>query len=792
MRIVPINKAEAIFETFHNVTDTEGRLALYNVSCNDPQPSAGIRDNWHAATMHLDTPGAVLTMQRDCKLHIAGYDVLRLFAAMPSALHLRVEAVIDGEPRVLADAMPGKDTTCEYDMELSGEWMTSLTLQYTLVGDRPAQSQLHWLGLSNKEKQAAMEQEESPYDAEWEEMLKKDGEFKPRMGIWFDEAELQALRRKLKEGYLSEMFSRLRAQAEKDMEIEPEKEIDTYIGNPDRRWVRDRDMKKHNTSSAMERLAFVGLIDENLEMSRMAVRMALSAAHCTYWCESIMGVFPGSTWHHRSFTEEVYCHGCTAVLDWAGHFLTEYGRRVIRDAIIMKGLPRIESDFKRHEYIRYMNQGIVFSHGRITGLLGVADKYPRYKTIIDEAEKDLFDMIEAYVLPDGGVSEGPSYWHYTVSNVMPLLFVLARFRGVAMKDMVSEPVLRTARFARQMLSIQAPGATPICTNDAHMDNPFTPGLLASLWQLTGEEEYRQILSDALYGNPEGTVPNINFLIMAPDELEKTPRYVPDGLESMNITGQTHIVRKGKSALVNLHLVSGEATSGHYHEDKGSFVLETEHETLAMDRGVTTYSHPETKTIQQADVHNLLLPEVKGVVGRQHADDSAKVLDVKFENGLFCYATDTTGAWDDGVYDKCVRRVVSPCADVYLVDDEAACPVPTVLHFTVNSTYAAEPAGKGLRILGKKNDLYVCPVNWTPAAVTHGVHGIDSHEHPAQRMRLSTGEVTSARLLTALVVLEKGEAVPEDMGVCAETAPGTLRVQWGEKSASFADGAWTIG
>ena len=191
------------------------------------------------------------------------------------------------------------------------------------------------------------------------------------------------------------------------------------------------------------------------------------------------------------------------------------------------------------------------------------------------------------------------------------------------------------------------------------------------------------------------------------------------------------------------------------------------------------------------MHNLLLPEVKGVVGRQHADDSAKVLDTTYENGLFCYATDTTGAWNGGVYSKCLRRVVSPCADVYLVDDEAACPVPTVLHFTLNTHWEIVPAGKGLRILGEKNDLYVAPLNWTPAEVTYGEHGIDSHERPAQRLRFTTGEVTEARLLTVLAVLAKDESVPEDFGVQAETTPGALRVQWGEKNAAFADGAWTI-
>lgn len=81
-------------------------------------------------------------------------------------------------------------------------------------------------------------------------------------------------------------------------------------------------------------LAFIGLLDRNVEMSLMAVRMALSAAHCEYWCQSIMGQFPGATWHHRSFTEEAYTSACALVLDWAGFCMTPFAKQILRDAIV--------------------------------------------------------------------------------------------------------------------------------------------------------------------------------------------------------------------------------------------------------------------------------------------------------------------------------------------------------------------------------------------------------------------------------------------------------------------------
>ena len=147
-----------------------------------------------------------------------------------------------------------------------------------------------------------------------------------------------------------------------------------------------------------------------------------------------MGQMPGMPWHCRSFVEEVYCQGCALVLDWAGESLTPFGAEVVRDAIAMKGLPRIESDFKRSEYIRSMNQGIVFSAGRVLGAMALLPAYPRYRKLLEEAEGDLFEMIAAYVLPDGGTLEGPAYWNYTFSNALPTLWALARFRGKPFAD----------------------------------------------------------------------------------------------------------------------------------------------------------------------------------------------------------------------------------------------------------------------------------------------------------------------------------------------------------------------
>ena len=359
-----------------------------------------------------------------------------------------------------------------------------------------------------------MEARVSPYTAAWPgALLAAAFPPRPEIGILFDEEGLAGLREKLRAGPLQAAFARLRDQARQDMALDPEAEISRYIAKPDRRWCRTRDMARTCTAGIMERLAFVGLIDGDREMSVMAARMALSAAHCEYWCESILGVFPGASWHHRSFTEEIYCRACALVLDWAGFCLTPHGKQIVRDAIIMKGLPRIESDFKRMEYIRHMNQGIVFSSGRIFGLLSLLPAYPRYRGLVDEAERDLHEMIDSYVQADGGTLEGMGYWNFTFSTAMPLLYALARYHGRAFEAYVPPAVVRTADYALSMLSTAGDGTRYLPVNDAHAGRAIAPGLVAAYAGIDPRPAWQSLYAAMLHHEDEE--PDLYHLIVAP-------------------------------------------------------------------------------------------------------------------------------------------------------------------------------------------------------------------------------------------------------------------------------------
>lgn len=77
-----------------------------------------------------------------------------------------------------------------------------------------------------------------------------------------------------------------------------------------------------------------------------------------------------------------------------------------------------------------MNQGIVFSQGRIFAQLAMIPRYPRYEGDLLRSEQDLVEMIGNYVQPDGGTLEGPGYWMFTFNECVSAFYALARFHAL--------------------------------------------------------------------------------------------------------------------------------------------------------------------------------------------------------------------------------------------------------------------------------------------------------------------------------------------------------------------------
>lgn len=783
MRNIKINEAESIFEPFYDgggqnysclseyVTDTHGAGEVMQTWWTAKVIMFG-RQTEEVSNEGLDTRvTAPVSIERECRLDIRDYDIFRVFAIVSEDIRFKVICCVDGVDREVIYTT-GYGVNKEYNGTISGNLITKIRMEFENLSGDSASCELIWLGLSNAEKEKQMLAQESPYDERWQGCFKEEAEMTPQTELYFDAEELKELRKKVQMPGFCEVMDRLREEAREAMSICPEKEVGTFVHRElTKRFVRERDWGRPSLPEIMDKLAFVGLIDEDVDMLRMACRMALSVAHCEYFCESIMGVLPGATWHHRSFSEEAVCKALIKVLDWAGGFLTWHGKNIIYDAIIMKGLPRLDADIKTMDYMWKMNQGPVFASCLVIVNMALQKCYPRYAVRVQEAEKDLLTMWENYIQSDGGSTEGPGYWGYTLRNILEALYLLARYYGKSLEEYVPDSIRRSSKFAYACLSDAGNYYVPV--NDTTVEAIYTPGVLNFLAGMNAGDIWKKKCNMALKAAEGRTHQDVlNHLIFgrwyAVDGKPKAEAYLEDResgdvqetafaeLVNLPITGHTTLRRETHDlGMVGLHMLSGLVTTGHAHADKGSFILEAAGKALLIDRGVCDYDHAYTAMIGKSDQHNMITAVKDGQHLSQSSNRDSKysgiVTEAEYQNGILKYATDVTACWD-GIFDRNIRKIHSVDPYHYVIEDNLQINPEYEVCFILN-TYGEirEEAGSFL-IENNGTSLVVNTTNWKPQKVEYGSCGIDGNEKPVNRLCLYIGGREEYTLVTEISIL----------------------------------------
>lgn len=764
MNLIRINEAEAIIEPFfdgatsdyedpdprYRVLD-EYRIQTLNGGC------AALKQGWAFAELTVETavPGApILHMERSCDLDVSGYDTFLLFASLPQCVSFTLTAVLDGKPVELCCGVNGTGASDEYALPFSGRHLTGISLTFGSE-QSGVQGTLGWFGLSHSGRLQQMLQNRDQYDPAWPGYFASrcPADPRPEIGILFDGTELDALRQKLAKSPFRENYARKKAQALQDMQIQPESYIGRYVPYFDRRWNRSRDKAKvrdltlnaSGMHTVIENLAFVGIVEGNEQMLRMAARHAFAIAHCEYWCESPMGNLPGATWHHRSFTENNFCRCVALVLDWCGSLMTPFAKQVLRDALVMKGLPRIESDFKRVEYIRYINQGIVFSEGRIYALLALLPRYPRYADSVAEAERDLTQMVRDYIQPDGGTLEGPGYWMFTFSEVVGAFYALARYHRepfTRYRDLFE----KTGDYALSMLSMEGEGTILLPVNDAHPQTCMACGLASSMFQFTGNARWKNLYESLL---EKGKLDNGSFsLIVSPEPTGQVEAREP--LERIYpVTGQADTLRRG-ILTTRLHLCTGPTYATHFHEDKGSLILEAEGQTLCPDPGSANYFESDLFALGFPRSHSLLNPLMPGgVIARQgRFEQGGRLCKAEVRDQWVEFVSDDTAAWSGQPYTLVQRRILSPAPELFLVEDHFALDKAQGVEFLLNSFAPWKVEEQDARADFGGFALRLRPLNWQWDGVQ--IRPMQDGEHrPIWQLAASCCGKAQGRLITAL-------------------------------------------
>ena len=216
--------------------------------------------------------------------------------------------------------------------------------------------------------------------------------------------------------------------------------------------IRDDNQNLRHLSGMLQK----GVIAQNPELMRMAVRTALVMALTPNWDSTFLSDFADSGWDQRVFSHAVAAEEIALVLDYAGDLLSETGRQLLLKRLALEGLGQINYNIWKYSYLFGNNQLSVFTRGRIASYLVLEKAYAwngqRVVPYTELAMQELYDSIDLLMHPDGSFLEGPGYFFYTVGSIQPALQMYANARGKKLRDVIPEKMKKLGAFGDTLVS----------------------------------------------------------------------------------------------------------------------------------------------------------------------------------------------------------------------------------------------------------------------------------------------------------------------------------------------------
>ena len=417
--------------------------------------------------------------------------------------------------------------------------------------------------------------------------------------------------------------------------------------------------------------------------------------------------------------------------DWLYPKLSENSKKVIREAIVTKGLnqsldPKYNSWVKAvHNWNQVCNAGMTF------GALAVAEDYAELtKNIIERAIESIKLPMGEYS-PDGAYPEGYNYWGYGTSfNVM----FLSAIEKVFLSDFGLNDIpgfLKTAGFLENMS-----GASGACYNwgDCGLGGNLNP---AMFWLAQRNHD------PSLLWVEKSSLQKAEYNGFTKDRLLPAVMIWGKDLPIDRITKPKVNLWMGQGAnpvclmrtswsdpnAIFLGFKAGSASVNHGHMDIGSFVMEADGLRWASDFGMQDYESLESKGIEvfgrtqdaqrwtifriNNKAHNTItvnnqLQNVKGYAKIDRFSDKPE----------FMYAiSELSGVYENQL--KAANRGVAIVDQRYVVvmDEIVALNKPTTIRWTMMTT--AMPVLEDKKItLSKEGHQLIIQVK-TPGAVTNG-------------------------------------------------------------------------
>ncbi len=604
-----------------------------------------------------------------------GYDGAIVALAAPSGCTVEV-TIGDGEgaSRVHADGL-GSRMEVEVPIPPGSQHLATVRLSFTASTSGTGVVALSWIGLRDGERNAVVRSTQPAYDTAWRGLiLPRDrwrrGEF--RCNLLFSHDELRQARAKLDTPAWREHIALLRTEADRFSARAPEDDIGEYLPTHDTRYVRPHEMGRQGYHWEALLLGFVGILDGDDDKILLALRYLMSMLHTPHWFQSAESRLPGSTWDQRCFMEEMTTTSVCLLADWFGHLLTPRAHELVRQSVWDKGLATIERDMHKWRYLHECNQGAQFCRARILGGLTLGTGWSGMERYVDNAFDDLDHILNTYIKPDGGVSEGVGYFCQTSQATLPALVAYSRATGQNADEVIARYYRRTLPYVEAMSAV-APGHCNV-GGDCRIGY-FCGDVVPILARIFPESAYSRILEPclssgsvyAVTGLPQNSGGLLGF-VLGPDTVQRPESVVPE-FARLADTGHLSSLRHRPGGRVRVQLVGSMANPYHSHLDRGALLLELDEVPVLIDRGMIGYGDPRCRSLRRSYMHNVVTPLVQGGAFADQLPAQQPVVPQGEGDSHSLHAhVDVTHVWRDFMQSYIRRLLSSDPAALAVVDD----------------------------------------------------------------------------------------------------------------------------
>jgi hypothetical protein len=632
-KIIPINVAEGIFLPLFDANLS--RLDTFSIEehgLEEHYKRGGFKQAWDSMLITTHAPRLKLVWKGE--VNLGEYDTLRFFLKFASQIRLRATAVVNGLEvllfeEVYGDVTPIEPTSGTLPLEAV---ITQITFEFENQGQPGSELVINysWAGAVNSTKEYLIEEELPKYDSIWNGLINPEGRAGIRNNILFSESELKEFKLRIKEPYFEPMAQMLMHRAREIEDFAPETEIREYaaVGVHMHRFVRIRDRGRTILDHYIIPLAVAGYLFDNDKWSKLAARMILSLAHTPKWFEGPQACLEGSYWHHICFMEDHISSTIAVALGFLGDLLTEEAIAVVMRSI-NTAWQVVDSKCREKGYRRFMNQGVVGNCGRMLGAYSLYKNGYGSAEIMDTIYQEHTAIINNYINAEGHCPEGPHYYIYSFASSISLWIAYARYKKLPIGDVVPKRFKDSISYVEAMITTDPRGVSvPVnCSGTGALFSGLLIAFYIGVCQWDKGYNYLKERMKDISSSAKQSSPGLETLLL----LKFIPKDIPEIEEKEN--DDIKIFLKGGLAVYKFTgamkgklwaLAERNPMTCHFHEDRGSFILELEGKMMLLDPGMTNYSNPISWLMEKKEYHNVAYP--KGLDMKIITSATQRVLD----------------------------------------------------------------------------------------------------------------------------------------------------------------------